>query len=368
MSNRIRFNVFLFVSTFARTLIEVFVSLFLFKSGFSINLILQFYLLENLFALFISYFFVKIGERFNYSIVMCIGIVSFIALQFALNNVVCNELFIVSIALLYSLYRRGYWVARRYYVTGVIPQRNSSGPFSIMLVVSEIASILAGFLGSSLLDGFNVSILTIISSALLFISVIPLLGIKDRTKGTKIELIKNLKKYDKRNYLAFSLYEINNLLAFIFPIFIAIYIKDTYVMAGVINAISSLAMIVFIVVYGKIIKKRNYFVASSLLFVLICFIKLLSMDYYILILCFIEGFIKKMQEQSVSKIYFENRRNMDLTHYNLIYQMLEALARAIVVVPLLFMKDVRVMIVFVLAVINVEIIIYACAKKSQKLN
>lgn len=310
----------------------------------------------------------RIGERFNYSIVMYIGIISFVVLQMVLNNMIISNSFIVLIAFLYSLYRRGYWVARRYYVTEVMPQRKSSGPFSIMMVVSEIASILAGFLGSSLLDGFNASFLTIISSTLLLISVIPLLGIGNKTKGVKIELIKNLRDYDKRNYLAFSLYEINNVLAFISPIFIAIYIKDTYTMAGAINAISGLAIIVFILIYGKVIKNRNYFIVSLILFILICFVKLLSLGYYILIICFVEGFIKKMQEQSVNKIYFENRNNMDLTHYNLIYQIVEALARVIVVIPMFFMDDVRLMIVFVLIVISVELVIYACLKKNQRLN
>lgn len=368
MTNRTKYNIFLFISTFARNLVEVFISLILFKNGFPLSSILQFYLLGTLFSIPVSYLFVRIGERLNYSLVMCFGIVSFAVLQLALNSVTESTFFIITTALLYSLYKRGYWVARRYYVTEVIPQKNSTKPFSIMMVISETASILAGFLGGSLLDGLNTSILTIISSALLFISVIPLLGIKSKTEHTKIELIKKLKKYDKRNILAFSLFEINNILTFLFPIFITIYIKDTYMMAGAVNAISSLAIILFILFYGRIIKKRNYFVLSSILFVLICFAKLFFLDYLILILCFIEGFIKKMQEQSVSKIYFENRNNVDSAHHNLIYQIIEALARAIVTVPLLFMSDVRVMISFVLIVISVELVIYACLRKNQKLS
>ncbi|MBR3138741.1 MFS transporter [Candidatus Saccharibacteria bacterium] len=368
MRDRAKFNMFLFISTFARALIEVFISLFLFKNGFPISSVLLFYLLENMFALFISYGFVRLGEKYGYLVVMCLGVISFVVLQFVLNNVMRNSAYIVLIALLYSFYRRGYWVARRYYVTEVMPQQNSSGPFSIMMVVSELASISAGFLGSFLLDGFNALVLTILSSVLLFISVIPLLKIKKKTNKTKIELIKNFKKYDKRNYLAFSLYEINNLLAFIFPIFIAIYIGDTYMMAGTVNAISCLAIIIFILIYGKIIKKRNYFVISSVLFILVSLTKLLPLGYFILILCFAEGLIKKMQEQSVNKIYFENRNNMDLTHYNLIYQIIEAIARAVVVIPLLFMNDIRVMIAFVLIIISAEVAIYACMKKDRKLN
>ena len=86
MNSRVKYNVFLFISTFARTLIEVFISLFLFKNGFSINSILLFYFLTSVFSLFVSYIFAKIGEKVGYSIVMCIGVVSFVILQIAFNN------------------------------------------------------------------------------------------------------------------------------------------------------------------------------------------------------------------------------------------------------------------------------------------
>ena len=367
MSNRAKYNVFLFVSTFARALVEIFISLFLFKNGFSLNQVLLVYLLENVFALFISYAMVRIGERYNYAVVMCIGIVAFIILQAVLSNPAHDGFFIILLSFLYSLYRRGYWVARRYYVTKVVPRRDSSGPFSIMMVVSEVASISAGFLGGSLLDGFNVLTLTILSSALLFVSAIPLLWIKGKSSGTKVELMKNLKKYDKKNYLAFSLFEINNVLTFIFPIFVTLYIKETYMMAGVVSAVSGLAIIVFILIYGRVIRKRNYFILSTVLFIAVSCGKLLFLDYAFLALCFVEGIIKKMQEQSLNKIYFENRGDMDLTHYNLIYQTIGAFARIVVVIPLLFMNDVRMMIMFVLTVICINITIYACSVKKSGL-
>lgn len=367
-SNQIKFNIFSFVSIFARSLLEVFISLYLFKNGFSIKSVLTFYLLENGFAFFISYLFVKIGEKYKYSTVMYIGIFSFIVLQIVLNNIVHSYMYIILISFLYSLYRRGYWVSRRYYITDIIPQRNSSESFSILMIVSEIASIISGYFGGFLLDSFNILSLTIISSVLLVISVIPLIKIKTKTSNKKIELIKNLKKYDKRNYVAFSLYEINNLLTFIFPIYIAMYIKDSYIMASSINAISNLAIIVFILVYGRIIKKRNYFVISSALFVFISISKLFFLNYFIFVFYFIEGLIKKMQEQSVNKIYFENRRGMDLTHYNLIYQLTESLVRVVVVLPLLFINDIKMMILFILLFISAELVIYAFFKKSKKLD
>ena len=99
-----------------------------------------------------------------------------------------------------------------------------------------------------------------------------------------------------------------------------------------------------------------------------CTIKIFLYNYFVLIIYFFEGIVKTMQNQSVNKIYFENRNNMDLTHYNLIYQLLESIVRAIVAIPLLFMNDIRLMIVFVLIIMSIELFIYNIIKKGKKLN
>lgn len=366
--DRGRFDAFLLISTFAKSLIEVFISLYLFKNGFSLHLVLVFYLLENIFCIIMSYCFVKIGEKYNYGIVMCVGVVSFIVLQFVLGHLAHDYNYVLLISFLYAVYRKGYWVARRFYVTEIMPKRDSSVPYSIVMAVSEFGSIMAGFVGGFLLDSFHNSTLIILSSFLLVLSVLPLFGIENRSrKKTKIELIKNIKRYNKKNLLAFTLFEINNLLTFLFPIYVFLYVENTYTMAGAVNAANGLAIIIITLIYGRIIKNKDFFVVSSILFILISFSKLLFLNYFILFINFIEGIIKNMQTQSLGKIYFESRNGMDLAHYNLIYQLVESLARAIVAVPLLFMSDVRLMIVFVLLVIGVELTIYAFLRKDRRL-
>ena len=363
----LKFNTFSFISTFARSLIEIFISLFLFKSGFTIKEILLFYFIENFLSIFLAYIFVKIGERFRYTVVMLIGITSLFAFYIAANYVNVTLWYLVLLAVLYALYRRGYWLARRFYITNVMPQNNSSEVFSITLILSQIASILAGYFGAYFLDRVNLLPVTIVSTVLLLISVIPLFKIKYKKENIKIELIKNLKKYDKRNLVAFSLYELNNLVTFLFPLYIAIYIQNTYVMAGSVNAVSKIAIIIFVFIYGKLIKKKNHFVLSTILSLVIYISKLFFLNYFILIIYFIEGFISVMQTQSNNKIYFENRNGMDSTHYNLIYQILESLVRSIVVIPLFFMSNIKYMILFVIIFISIELIIYSLMKKGKKL-
>ena len=366
--NNRKFNVFNFLSTFSKSLIEIFISLYLFKNGFDIKHILLFYILENFFALFISYFYVKVGEEYSYSVPISIGIVSFVALQVLLNKYICNTTsYLILISIIYSLYRRGYWVSRRFYITTIMPKKYSSERFSIVTIVAQLASILSGYIGSYLLDNLNMGLLTMISAIVLLISVIPLIDIEYDNKNTKIELIKNIKKYDIRNFLAFSIFELDNLLEFIFPVYIAIYIKNSYMMAGTINAVSNISIILFIFIYGKIIKKKNYFVISTILFVLLSFSKLFITSYLILFIYFIDGIVKKMQNQSLNKIYFENQKRMDNANYNLIYQISESAIRLIVAVPLLLFNDIKYMILFVLVVILAELLIYIKMKKNKVL-
>lgn len=366
LNEQIKFNIFSFISTFARSLIEIFISLYLFKNGISLHNIILFYFLVNIFAVPLSYVFVKLGEKTKYIYIMIIGLIAFVIVQLLLRNIINSNYYLVLVAFIYSIYRRGYWVARRLYITEIMPTKKTSGLFSIVLVLSQLASIAAGYVGSIILSNVDIVTLTIISSTLLFLSVIPLFSIKHNNVSKDIKLKENLKKYNKNNYLVFSFYELNNLLTFIFPIYIAIYVENSYSLAGNLNAVSNIAIILFIIFYGKILNKnKNYIIISTILVLLCSILKFNISNYYILVIYFIEGIVTKMQNQSVNKIYFENRGNMDLTHYNLIYQLTECSVRALVTFPLLFINDIRIMIILVICVMFFLLIIYMFNSKNM---
>ena len=367
LNEQIEFNIFSFLSTFARSLIEIFISLYLFKNGISLHNIILFYFCVNMFAVPLSYVFVKLGEKTKYIYIMIIGLIAFVIVQLLLRNVINSNYYLILLAFVYSVYRRGYWVARRLYITEIMPTNKTSGLFSIVLVLSQLASIVAGCVGSIILNNVGIVTLTIISSTLLFLSVIPLLGIKHNNVSKDIKLKESIKKYNKNNYLVFSFYELNNLLTFIFPIYIALHVENSYFLVGNLNVISNIAIILFIMIYGKVLDKNKNYIAISTMLVLLCTIlKFNIKSYYILAIYFVEGIVTKMQSQSVNKIYFENRGDMDLTHYNLIYQIMECLVRALVTFPLLFIDDIRIMIIFVICVIFSLLIIYMFNIKNKK--
>lgn len=362
--NFLYFNIFNFISTFVRALIEIFISLYLFKNGFSIKSVILFYFLANLFAIPIAYIYASIGEKTKYSYIMAVGYISFIILQLLLRNIVLSDLYILLIAIIYSLYRRGYWISRRFYISHIIPKRKSSFIYSIIMVSIQVAKILSGYIGSYLLSSADISTLIVISVILLSLSLIPLSKIKYENKPVKIELRKNLKKYRIDSLLAFSFFELDDLLSYLFPIYIALYVNNSYQLAGNLNAISNVAIIIFILIYGKIINNRkNYLILSTVLVLVCVFLKLSINSYLIVIVYFIEGLVLKMQNQSNNKIYFENNNGMDITHYSLLYQIIECLMRAVVSFLLLFIFDVRLMIVFVSLIILVLLVLYVIVTK-----
>ena len=118
-----KINIYVFLSTFARSLIEVFIPIIFYKYGYKLKDVVFYYLLINIFSLIFAYPFLKIAQKYGYKILAIIGIISFICLQVLINNMFNNILYIVLLALFHALYRRGDWISRRYYTLNVMPKK-----------------------------------------------------------------------------------------------------------------------------------------------------------------------------------------------------------------------------------------------------
>ena len=112
-SNQKKFNMYVFFSTFARNLIEVFLGTILYKAGFSVHEVILYYLMMHVFSLLLAYPCVKFSKVFSNKILSFIGIGAFIVQQVLLNTIVVEIWYLIILSFLYALYRRCYWVARR---------------------------------------------------------------------------------------------------------------------------------------------------------------------------------------------------------------------------------------------------------------
>ena len=114
--NQKKFGIYVFLSTFSRNLIEVFIPIILYKFGFNLKEVLVYYFIANVVSLIISYPCVSFSKKYNNKILSIIGIIAFFVLQILLNFMKKNIWYLVLIATLYAVYRRGYWISRRFYL------------------------------------------------------------------------------------------------------------------------------------------------------------------------------------------------------------------------------------------------------------
>ena len=347
-NNQKHFGVYVFLSTFSRNLVEVFIPVILYKFGFCIKEIILYYFFVNLLSLILSYPCVWLLNKINNKLLSIIGIISFACLQIMLNFMIKNIYYLMLVAFLFAVYRRGYWISRRFYNLNVIKKEKISTTYAIISIINQTGKIFSAYIGALLLDFVSLKILTIISVVLFFISIIPLSKIEcdNSQKKSKIEFIKNIKRIPKSNLFLFGTYELHNVIEFLFTLYIFIYVKNKYQTIGMVNLINNLAILVFTYKYGKTLDytKKNFLRLSIILVISIYILKANSLFFVLLIVSFFEGFAIKMHELSINNEFFKISKNFDYSNYNLIYEITQNVFRTlatlmILVIPGITLKN-----------------------------
>ena len=332
MNNRKKFELYVFLSTFSRNLIEVFIPVILYKFGYELKEVILYFLISNVFSLILSYPLVLFSKKFNNKILTFIGIVAFVSLQILLANIRYSIYYIVIIAFLYALYRRGYWISRRYYNLNVMTKEKIGTTFSIISIVNNLGGILASYAGAIMLDYLNVITVTIISIIIFLLSIVPLtyMNFKHEKDEVKLEVFKTIKEIPLRNLYLFGSYELLNVVKCLFSLYIFIYVKNTYSTVGLFNLITNLSVLGFSYIYGKKIDEKQNLLKLSIVLVVITYLFKANTTYIALaIVSFLEGIFTKMHEISISKEFYTLSKKFEYNNYNLVYEIVQNSFRAI---------------------------------------
>ena len=324
--NRKKFELYVFLSTFSRNLIEVFIPVILYKYGYELKEVVLYFLLTNAFSLVLSYPLIKLSKKFNNKILTLIGIVSFVIVQIMLAYIVNSIWYIISLAFIYAMYRRGYWISRRYYNLNVMEKEKIGTTFSIISIVNNLGVILASYIGAVMLDYLDVIAVTIISIVIFLFSIIPLslMKFKHEKDEIRFEVVKTLKEIPFRNLYLFGSYELLNVVKFMFALYIFIYVKDTYTTVGFFTLITNLSVLVFSYLYGKKIDESKNLLKLSIVLVVLTYILKANSTYIVLaIVSFLEGIFTKMHEISISKEFYALSKKFEYNNYNLVYELIQ---------------------------------------------
>lgn len=353
MNNRKKFELYVFLSTFSRNLIEVFIPVILYKFGYELKEVIIYFLLSNIFSLFLSYPLIEFSKKFNNKILTFIGIIAFVSLQIMLANITHSMTYILAISFLYALYRRGYWISRRYYNLQVMEKEKIGTTFSIISIVNHLGVLFASYIGAVMLDYLTVEFVTVISIIIFILSILPLsfMKFKHEKNNEKITLIKTLKSIPFSNLYLFGSYELLNVIKCFFSLYIVIYVKDTYSTVGLFNLITNLSVLGFSYLYGKKIDEKKNYLKLSIILVVITYIFKANTTYIALaIVSFFEGVFTKMHEISISKEFYTLSKKFEYNNYNLAYEIVQNSFRTIAILSvLIFNIDLKTMIYILLA-------------------
>lgn len=353
------FNAYIFITTFARSLLEVFIGTFLYKIGFSLQEVLLYYVLVTGFSTIIAIPCFYISKRYSNKLLSVIGIITLFALQLVLDTITKKTYYLYIIALLYALYRRSYWIARRYYTLQVIDDKsNISKKYSFVSIANQLGAIIASYIGALLLQNFSLSIINNISFILLGISVFILykLDLKQEKNDAKLDLIGTLKNIPISSIIGISCYSLQVVITNLFPLFIIIYVKDTYTAVGLISVLTSISSLVFTYIYGRLINKnKNYLKLSILLYVILQALRINTQGIMLIIVTILIGFVTKMYEQSFQKEHILLSKNFELNNYNYAFETIQNIVRFILMVFLcIFISDVKIMLYITLIFISIS--------------
>ena len=141
-SNQKKFNIYVFLSTFARNLVELFIPIMLYKFGYDIKDVIFYLLMMNVFSLIMSYPSTMFSNKFGNKAFTVVGVIAFAILQILLGNMWMGNSYLLCIGFLFALYRRGYWMPRRYYNLKVMGKNNIS---SLVFFLDKTNLLKVGF-------------------------------------------------------------------------------------------------------------------------------------------------------------------------------------------------------------------------------
>lgn len=356
--NREKFNIYIFLSTFARSLIEVFIGTILYKAGYELKEVMFYYLMVNVFSVLLVYPCILLLKKHCYKIMIFLEIISFFMLQVLLNSVRINSIFLIIIAFLFALYRRIYWMSRRFYNLEVIEKENVAKDYSIISILNQIALLLSGYIGAIMLEFVDIKILTVLSTLLFLISSIFMFQIEEtKNDNVKLELKVTFKNLLNPEMITYGCYELLNVIKFLIPLYLVIHVSNTYTIIGIVNLIVNLATIIFTYIYGRIINKEKNYLKLSIVIVLMLYIfKINTSGGLLMLVSFLEGLGVKMYEQSVQKVFLVISKKHDYYNSIFLYEFVQNVFRTIcMLVIFFFIRDLKMMIYFTLVLMAIPL-------------
>lgn len=318
MKNIKFYNIYMFISTFTRNIIDLYSVVYLYKLYPSVKTIIGIYSLIYFLGIFISYLSIKLGNKVGYKYILIFSSIITSITFVVLNSTKIINTYIVSILLSLSIFT--YHPLKHYYGITLLNEKEKLGT---SLILIYLASFFSSYFVIKDIKPIILIIITIIG-------IIPTLLI-EKNIPKKIEYPKNILP-SKIQFFIFDQFRILFLL--LEPLYLYI-ISKTISYVGIFNIIITISSIIYLylIANNKNINIKKYYCYLNILFVIFLLLKLnITNKIILLIIAFFEGIgIKTNELISTMNLYkIKNLKLSEKEGYLIISEIIFCSTRAII--------------------------------------
>lgn len=332
MSDLKKYNIFIFITSFAKLLVEIFIPLILYNMSFTIKEIILFLILKYSFCLLfipVGYF---IGKKYSVSTLMILSSIIFSITYIYLSQINKNLTSLIILSILYSSYLMFYWLGRHTYGLSIIEDKKTTDNVSLYNIFTILGGLFSPFIGSYIIEKTNTLTLSTIVLVLMIISIIPLTKIKKIKLNSNTQIKHIIKSFPKTNYIFNTLDQLRYILYTVLPLWIYINIKSKYSYIGILNIITGLGSIIYIYLLSKKMdkNKKDYLSLSLLIMGIIYFLKItITSNLAYLIITLFEGITKSSLDTITLRNTYVYQKNYCITSYIIFTEIINNIARTI---------------------------------------
>lgn len=332
MSDLKKYNIFIFITSFAKLLVEIFIPLILYNMSFTIKEIILFLILKYSFCLFfipVGYF---IGKKYSVSTLMILSSIIFSITYIYLSQINRNLTSLIILSILYSSYLMFYWLGRHTYGLSIIEDKKTTDNVSLYNIFTILGGLFSPFIGSYIIEKTSTLTLSTIVLVLMIISIIPLTKIKKIKLNPNTQIKHIIKSFPKTNYIFNTLDQLRYILYTVLPLWIYINIKSKYSYIGILNIITGLGSIIYIYLLSKKMdkNKKDYLSLSLLIMGIIYLLKItITSNLAYLIITLLEGITKSSLDTITLRNTYVYQKNYCITSYIIFTEIINNIARTL---------------------------------------
>lgn len=289
MKNIKSYNIYMFISTLTRNIIDIYSVVLLYQKGFSISTIIGIYAITYFIGAYLSTISIHLGNRIGFKYILIFSSIMTGVSFYAIRNI--QNAYLIAILLSLSIFT--YHPIKHYYGITLLKGKKEIGN---VIILTYLATLLSSYLA---MKEIKIVYLIIIS----LLSIVPSLFIK-KEKVQTITYPKNI----PRNTLNFFVLDQTKIIFLLLQPLYLYLLSNTIRYVGIFNIIITISSILFVYIFANKYDLEKYYKWINIIFTMILFLKLnIDNKTILLFIAFLEGIGVKANELISTMNLYQNK-------------------------------------------------------------